>query len=79
MSPRESVKEKALRYIGDERLEIEYVGQGRVVANCRGDGGSYSIAYDPRRRKWSCSCPSRRRCCHIEGAALVTATPEALN
>jgi hypothetical protein len=72
MSARETIREKAVRYLGDGRLDVEYVGQGRVLASCRGDGGTYTIDYDPRRRKWSCSCPSRKRCCHVTAARLVT-------
>lgn len=76
MSPRESIREKAIRYVADERLSIEYVGHGRVVASCRGVGGVYAIDHDPRRRKWSCSCPARKRCCHITATALVTRTAD---
>jgi hypothetical protein len=69
---RETVKEKAGRYLLAGRLEIELVSQGHVVASCRGGGGTYAITYDPRKRKWSCSCPARRRCCHVTAAQLVT-------
>jgi uncharacterized Zn finger protein len=73
MSPHESVEAKSHRYLAEGRLTIELVSQGRVVANCRGNrGDTYAIDYDPRRRKWSCSCPSRRRCCHVTAARLVT-------
>lgn len=73
---RETVKEKAGRYLLDGRLEIELVSQGRVAARCRSDSGdSYTLAYDPRHRKWDCSCPSRQRCCHVVAAQLVTERP----
>jgi uncharacterized Zn finger protein len=78
MSPRETIREKSLRYIAAGHLQIELVSQGRVVATCRGDRGDlYSIDYDPRRQKWTCTCPSRKRCCHVTAAVLVTATAEA--
>jgi hypothetical protein len=69
---RESIREKAARYLGDGRLEVELVSQGRVAASCRGESGEYAIEYDPRRRSWTCSCPARKRCCHIAAAELVT-------
>ena len=69
---RESIREKAVRYLGDGRLEVELVSQGRVVATCRGESGQYAIDYDPKRRRWSCRCPARKRCCHITAAMLVT-------
>jgi hypothetical protein len=78
MSPRETIPEKAVRYIADGRLEIELVSQGRVVASCRGDGGDvYALDFDPRRQRWTCSYPSRRRCCHVTAAELVTKTAGA--
>jgi hypothetical protein len=74
-SPRETIREKALRYLGDGRLEIELVSQGRVAASCRGDGGTYTIDFDPRRGKWTCSCPALRRCWHLVALQLVTRRP----
>jgi hypothetical protein len=44
---RETVPEKAVRYLGDGRLDIAYVGQGRVVASCRGDRGDVADCAEP--------------------------------
>ena len=69
---RETVKEKAVRYLSESRVKVELVSQGRVVATCRSESGQYALDYDPKRRRWSCSCPARKRCCHVTAAMLVT-------
>ena len=45
-------------------------GEHGLVATVEGDTGTWRVRGGPGR--WSCSCPSRRRCSHIEAAERVT-------
>jgi hypothetical protein len=69
---RETVQEKALRYLGDGRVRIRAVNPAGVEAEVRGGGDAI---YKTRRegRRWSCSCPAwQRQCCHVRAVRLVT-------
>jgi hypothetical protein len=71
---RETIEQKAGRYLLDGRLEVTYVRESplRVSARCRGsDGHVYSVGRDGS--GWFCSCPARvARCAHVVALQLVT-------
>lgn len=70
---RESAAAKGRRYLAEGRLTVEHVGDGLVVASCRGDSGDvYALGYDPKRQQWHCTCPALRRCSHLVALQLVT-------
>ena len=70
---RESIAEKAARYLAEGRLIVTRVDGDLVAAACRGDGEVYRLGHDPG-RGWHCSCPARGdRCCHLAALRLVTA------
>jgi uncharacterized Zn finger protein len=73
---RESAATKGRRYLTEGRLNIEHVGDGRIVASCRGDlGDVYRLGYDPAKQEWRCTCPARQRCSHLVALQLVTRRP----
>lgn len=72
---RETVPEKALRYLGDGRLKLKHVSDKLIVANCEGDHGVYALGYDTRAGDWRCECPARRHCAHLTALALVVERP----
>jgi hypothetical protein len=66
----ETLDEKALRYVGERRLVIEYVGGETVRARCYGGGDVYEVGW--RGGEWYCTCPATTpRCCHVRALALV--------
>jgi hypothetical protein len=65
---RESVEAKAVRYLGEGRLRIEYVVGGVVRATCRG-GEVCELGLEAG--EWWCSCPARVRCAHLVALELV--------
>ncbi|MGH2843606.1 MAG: hypothetical protein ACRDKL_08485 [Solirubrobacteraceae bacterium] len=68
---RETVADKAVRYLGEARLTVLRVDGDRVWASCHGDGEVYELGHTPG-RGWHCSCPARRdRCCHLSALRLV--------
>ncbi|MEK6275993.1 MAG: hypothetical protein AABM30_11755 [Actinomycetota bacterium] len=73
---RESVATKGRRYLVEGRLIVERVGNGFIVASCRGDQGDvYALGYDPAKRQWRCTCPALRRCSHLVALQLVAERP----
>ena len=74
--PRENFHEKAVRYLGEARLQVRMIDAAEIRATCRGDSGElYEVAY--RRGGWSCDCPARTRCAHLQALMLVTLRPGA--
>lgn len=68
---RETVTEKAVRYLLDGRLLVERVDDEAIVAICAGDSGVYELSRDAG-GDWQCSCPALRRCSHLAALELVT-------
>jgi uncharacterized Zn finger protein len=74
--PRERADEKGRRYLTSGLLTVERVGDGAIVATCRGDqGDTYRLGFDPGRRQWRCTCPAKTRCSHLVALQLVVRRP----
>lgn len=74
--PREDLRTKGIRYLGEARLTVHRVGPDAIDAVCRGDSGElYEVTY--RRGGWWCSCPARTRCAHLQALMLVVLRPGA--
>jgi hypothetical protein len=77
VSSRESLREKALRYISEGRLQVVLVNGERIEANVRGTDTTHRVGY--QRGGWWCSCEAHRfgqRCSHLAALQLVTRRPE---
>lgn len=71
---RESVTEKASRYLVEGRIVLEEVGRHGVRASVRGEGCVYRTEWVAGR--WSCNCPHRARttdCSHVAAIKRVVA------
>jgi hypothetical protein len=69
---RETIADKANRYLIQARVTVTYVQDDRIAATCRGDGQVYKLGHDPR-RSYFCSCPARNdQCCHLAALRLIT-------
>jgi len=69
---RESVPEKAARYLREGRLVVTAVSGDYVAALARGDGAIHQLGHEPG-RGWWCSCPVRSdRCAHLAALRSVT-------
>lgn len=66
---RETVEEKAKRYLGEGRLVVEHVIGDEIRARCRGRGAEYVLGLEAD--GWYCSCPARGRCAHLAALELV--------
>jgi hypothetical protein len=76
---RETIREKALRYLCEGRVRILVCNEedGVVEADVRGEGASYVVVHDER--GWWCDCEARTECCHISALRQVTVLrPRAL-
>lgn len=72
MSSKETVRDKAVRYISEGRVAILDCRRetGLCVAQVRGSKPTpYHVKY--LASGWTCSCEARVRCAHIEAVALV--------
>lgn len=71
---REDAAAKGRRYLGEGRLVVREFDEygGTVTADVRGAGAIYTVGRDERGR-WSCDCPARGRCAHLEALRLVVA------
>jgi hypothetical protein len=68
---RETVEDKAKRYLVEARLTVEYVVGDTVRATCRGSGEVYRLGHDLQ-RGWWCSCASRTdQCSHLTALRAV--------
>lgn len=66
---RESVDDKALRYLAQHRVLIRRVEGREVDAEITGTDRWYVTR---RRGGWRCDCPAYGRCCHLVAVRLVT-------
>jgi uncharacterized Zn finger protein len=70
----ENAEQKGRRLLTEGRLTILRVipELDTYVAECKGDSGAnYRLVYDPRFKKWSCSCPALgQRCSHLVAVKL---------
>ena len=74
MSSRETLEQKAWRYLAEGRLRVEIVHEDIVGATCRGaDDAEYVLGYEAA--AWWCSCPPRRECAHLVALRQVVAEP----
>jgi hypothetical protein len=72
MTARETVEQKARRYLAEGRIVVTRVLGDTVDAVCQGQEGSYELGYRPG-RGWFCSCPVRTDdCCHLRALWLIT-------
>jgi uncharacterized Zn finger protein len=67
----ETVEAKARRLLGEGRLMVELVTEGRVQALIAGDSGMWELAIDSDGVA-SCTCPARGGCSHLVALGLVT-------
>jgi hypothetical protein len=68
---RETIADKARRYLCEGRIVVTAVDGDHVTAACRGNGEVYQLGHEPG-RGWHCSCPVRTdRCAHLQALQLV--------
>ncbi len=75
---RETVAEKAARYLVEGRLRVEFANRrGQISARCvGGEGRVYSLGFEPfHDAGWFCSCAARGDCSHLQALRLVTVEP----
>lgn len=70
---KETLAEKARRYLTEGRLTIEFVDGERILASCRGTDDVYEVGYRPG--GWYCTCPSFTGCSHLTALQLVCVRP----
>ncbi len=70
MTTSATVAAKAARLLTDHRVFVRIAMPNHVVATIRGDHGIHSV--DLTNGRWSCSCPCRRSCSHLEAVMFVT-------
>jgi uncharacterized Zn finger protein len=69
---RETVADKANRYLCESRVTVVSVDGDTVRATCRGSGELYELGHAPG-RGWWCSCPAKSaRCAHLIALQSVT-------
>jgi len=69
VNPRETIAEKALRYLGEGRVAVEYADGETVRATARGSDAVYRVGFSGG--VWACDCPARGRCAHLVAVGLV--------
>ena len=68
---RETIHEKAARYLAEGRLTVKHVDASGVRSSCRGES-VYTVTWTAA-DGWRCNCPARKRACaHVTAARLVT-------
>ena len=69
---REPKQMKAIRLLVQGRLRVLRVDSEFIAAECRGDSGVvYSLGW--RDQRWTCSCPARTDCSHLNALWAVCA------
>jgi len=68
---KESVTDKAHRYLTEGRVVVSFAAPGVVNATVRGDADIHEVTYE--RGGWHCTCPARGRCAHLLAVGLITA------
>jgi hypothetical protein len=66
----ESIEAKALRMLTTGAVHVKWCSPGHVCAAVRGDHGVHDV--DLHSGRWTCSCPSRVECSHLEAVMAVT-------
>lgn len=72
--PRETVRDKAERYLLEGRIVLAEVTACRVLAEVRGEGARYRTSWQAG--AWQCTCPHRATttdCSHVLALKRVTA------
>jgi len=72
--PRETLREKADRYLLEGRVTVIEAGRHGVAARVRGEGACYTTRFSLG--AWSCTCPHPNRgtsCSHVLALKRVTA------
>lgn len=64
-----AVQAKGERYLLERRVEITCSERG-IEAKVEGDTGTWTLYREPHR--WRCTCPSWKRCSHLEAVERVT-------
>jgi len=74
--PRETLDEKAVRYVSTGRIKLVRVEGDNIDATVSGDASkTYVVTHRPS--GWRCSCIATvLRCSHVAGVAMVTLAPE---
>lgn len=62
---------KAKRLLDEGRVVV-FCGENGIAARVQGDHGLYLLFWEPEAGRWRCSCPSWRRCAHVEAVSRVT-------
>ena len=68
---RESAATKARRYLTEGRVVVTRAEPNRAGAIVRGDGHLWHVTVNGPH--WTCTCPCRQRCSHMQAVGLVTA------
>jgi hypothetical protein len=69
---RDNKRLKAMRLLVTGRLRVLRVDAEFIAAECRGDSGEvYNLGW--RDQRWTCSCPARVDCSHINALWAVVA------
>jgi hypothetical protein len=77
VSARETLEQRALRYIAERRLHVVLVDSERVEARVQGATAEHLVTY--QRGGWTCTCDAHRwgrRCTHLHAVQLVCRRPE---
>jgi hypothetical protein len=67
---KESVSDKAVRYLVERRLTVTYAKETTVRAKCDGKTGTYVLGHNAT-RGWWCNCPARTECAHLVALKLL--------
>jgi uncharacterized Zn finger protein len=70
---RETIHEKALRYLRERRVRVTRAQRQRVHARIRGERDVYDASFKRDARSW-CTCPARVKCAHLLALELVAGT-----
>jgi uncharacterized Zn finger protein len=69
--PRETIDEKAIRYLHERRIRVVRIDGDRVYGRARGERDVYQLVAGGGRSR--CTCPARVRCCHLAALELIAA------
>jgi uncharacterized Zn finger protein len=71
----ETLAEKAARLLAAGNVHLLEVASEVVAARVFGDSGVYDVSLAGGR--WSCTCPARAECSHLDAVQRVTVPPWA--
>ena len=69
---RETVDEKARRYLAEGRITVVYLTGSRLRAEAHGSRRDTVERKGEGRSPWVCSCRAYKRCAHLAAVELVT-------